>query len=263
VIDDEFWTPERARVLGALIEKGLATPQNYPLSLNALVGACNQTTNRDPVTELSESAVESLLVEAKADGLARFVHPRHGRGVTKYRHVVDEVLRLEPQELALIGVLLLRGPQTVGELRARTERLASFGSNDEVEQCLAGLAARDPGPLVLRLEREPGNRERRWVQLLCPAQGEDRVAGSSTSARVEQQPSDRPPIPSFEGDRHRAPEATAERPIPQAATDMAPDQGEIHALRAEVHGLREGIQGLQDELDQLRAAFEGFRRQFE
>lgn len=258
--DIEFWTPQRARLLGALIEKGLATPQNYPLSINALVGACNQTTNRDPITDLSESEVEALLDQGKIDGLVRFVHPRSGRGVTKYRHVVDEVLRLEPTELALLGVLLLRGPQTVSELRSRTERLAGFGGNDEVEETLAALARREPQALVVRLEREPGHRERRWVQLICPAQGEDR---SGVAASPAPAPQTAPPnVLATAAEPRRMPDPFAvgesatdeDAPVVDAASTT--EAGEVAELRAEVVRLR-------SELDEFRAAFEAFRRQFE
>ncbi len=232
------WSPERARVLGALIEKALATPQNYPLSLNALTLACNQTTNRDPLTDLSESAVEQLVAEAKTDGWARLVHPRSGRGVTKYRHVVDEALGLDQGEVAVIGVLLLRGPQTVSELRSRTERLAGFVDNDAVEATLGGLTGRAPHPLVRILDREPGHRERRWIQLLCPAQGEDR-GGEGASAAPASPAS--PPAGST---------PTAARPIGEP-----PD--------TDVAGLRRELAATRAELAELRAAFEAFRDQFD
>jgi uncharacterized protein YceH (UPF0502 family) len=230
--DDDGWSPERGRLLGALIEKALTTPQNYPLSLNALTLACNQTTSRDPITDLGESEVERLLTEAKTDGLARFVHPRSGRGVTKYRHVVDEVFGLEVEEVALIGVLLLRGPQTVNELRTRTERGAGFADNDAVEAALAKLAGTTPWrdqPLVERLDRETGRREVRWIQLLCPAQGRDRA-----------------------GD---APAASPRRSAGSAPHGVAAAPEEVAELRSEVAGLRA-------ELAELRSAFEAFRDQF-
>src|SRR5665213_4401191 len=117
---------DEVRVLGSLIEKRLTTPQQYPLTLNALVLACNQTSNRDPVVHYDESVVESALSQLKDQRLVRFVLPSHGRSVVRYRHVLDEVLGVDDRQLALLAVLLLRGPQTVGELRTRTERMVDF-----------------------------------------------------------------------------------------------------------------------------------------
>ncbi len=153
-----------ARVIGALIEKSLATPQNYPLSLNALVNACNQSSSRDPITNLAERDVMAMLTQGKERRLLRFVHPRSGHGVTKYRHVLDEFLDLDEASVALIGVLLLRGPQTSRELRDRTERLHPFPDTDAVEATLADLAERG---LTLRLARQSGQRDERWAHLLC------------------------------------------------------------------------------------------------
>jgi len=153
------------RVMGCLIEKQRTTPDVYPLSVNALRAACNQTTNREPVTSYGEREVDDVLAGLKDVGLVRFVHPSHGGRVTKYRQVLEERLDLSVEELAVLCVMLLRGPQTVNELRARTERLASFSSSDEVESVLAALAAR-PEPLVVRFERQPGMREPRWMHLL-------------------------------------------------------------------------------------------------
>ena len=154
------------RVLGALIEKQLTTPDIYPLSLNSLTSACNQSTAREPVMSLSGGDIEESLARLKEQRLARFVHPSHGRSVTKYRQVVDENLGLEPGELAVLGVLLLRGPQTSGELRTRTERMHGFVNVAEVEQVLHVLASR-PEPMAERLERHPGQKESRWRQLVA------------------------------------------------------------------------------------------------
>lgn len=158
-------TPEQARVVGSLIEKELATPQQYPLTRNSLVLACNQTTSRDPVVSYTDGEVDRVLVVLKDAGLVRFVHPSHGGRTTKYRQVLHERLSLSREELALVAVLLLRGPQTVNELRARTERMAEFSSSADVESTLEGLAGRDE-PLVVRVERQPGAREARWAHLL-------------------------------------------------------------------------------------------------
>src|SRR5437763_76870 len=159
-------TPEEARVVGALAEKEMATPQYYPLTLNALVNACNQTSNRDPVVDYDDAIVTGALASLREKGLARIVHSVHNRAA-KYRHVVHEVHGLEPQDMAVLCVLLLRGSQTVGELRARTERLADFADLAAVEATLDRLAARDD-PLVTRLERQPGQKEARFATLLVP-----------------------------------------------------------------------------------------------
>jgi uncharacterized protein len=154
------------RVVGSLIEKQLTTPQQYPLTLNALVAACNQTSNRNPVVSYDDRTVESTVAGLKDKGLLRFVHPSHGRSATRYRQVLDEVLRLDEKQLALLGVLMLRGPQTVGELRARTERMASFADLGEVEGVLDELGSREE-PLVVRLARQPGQKEERYAHLLA------------------------------------------------------------------------------------------------
>jgi uncharacterized protein YceH (UPF0502 family) len=154
------------RVLGCLLEKERTTPDQYPLSLNALVLACNQTTARDPVMTVDPHDAEAAIASMKAAGLARLVHPAHGRSVTRFRQVADEHHGWTPEQSALLAVLLLRGPQTVGELRSRTERLCEFASVDVVERVLEEMAAR-PEPFVQRLERVPGQKEIRWQQLVA------------------------------------------------------------------------------------------------
>jgi len=183
-------TPVQARVVGSLVEKQLATPQQYPLTLNSLVLACNQTTNREPVTSYGEREVDDVLAGLKDVGLVRFVHPSHGGRVTKYRQVLEERLDLSVEELAVLCVMLLRGPQTVNELRARTERLASFSSSDEVESVLAALAAR-PEPLVVRFERQPGMREPRWMHLLSGEPVDVPVVAASSPAASRSRNDDR------------------------------------------------------------------------
>ena len=156
-----------ARVIGSLIEKEISTPDQYPLSLNALTNACNQKSNRDPVLELDEATVQQTV-----DGLIKkfLVNRSSGFGsrVTKYQHRFCNTeygdLRLSEQELGIICELLLRGPQTPGELRTRTERLCKFADVGEVEATLTRLMERDE-PLVVRLPREPGKRESRYAQL--------------------------------------------------------------------------------------------------
>jgi uncharacterized protein YceH (UPF0502 family) len=158
-------TPVQLRVVGCLIEKELATPDNYPLTMNALLAACNQTSNRNPVVNYNEATVSNALENLRAAGLARIVYSRSNRA-DKYRHVLHETCELEPPELAVLSVLMLRGPQTLAELRTRTERLHPFTSTGEVEEVLRRLASRTDEPLVVAVERQPGQKEGRWAQLL-------------------------------------------------------------------------------------------------
>jgi len=152
------------RVLGALIEKGITTPDHYPLSLNALVNACNQKSNRDPVMNLDEGTVRLALRTLGDKGLAGPVSSADSR-VTKYEHRLQEVFNFGRPEIALLCVLLLRGPQTPGELRGRTERMHGFGDLSEVQSALQRLIERDP-PLVKMLSRQPGTKEARYAHLL-------------------------------------------------------------------------------------------------
>jgi len=157
---------EEVRVLGCLIEKEVTTPDNYPLTLNSLRNACNQSTSRDPVVSYSEIDVEQALMSLRERGFARTVHNTSNRTL-KYRHTAAEVLNVDRGEAALISVLLLRGPQTVGELKSRSERQYRFESTDLVAATLTQLAARE-APLVRRLDRRPGQKDARWVDLLSP-----------------------------------------------------------------------------------------------
>jgi uncharacterized protein YceH (UPF0502 family) len=156
-------TPEELRVVACLVEKQLTTPDGYPLTENAVVAACNQLSNRNPVVAYDNSTVRVTLTALRQRGLARVVHTPGAR-VPKHRHIIDEALGLSTGEVALLTVLALRGPQTVGELRTRTERMHDV-SLSEVEETLEGLAARGE-PLVVRLERQPGQKEARYAQLL-------------------------------------------------------------------------------------------------
>jgi hypothetical protein len=157
-----------ARVIGCLIEKEITTPEQYPLSLNALTNACNQKSNRDPVLELDEVAVQQLI-----DGLVkkRLVSEQSGYGsrVPKFQHLFCNTnfgtLKFSPQELAIVCELFLRGAQTPGELRSRASRMCRFGDVSEIEAALEQLAAREDGPFVQRLAREPGKRESRYAHL--------------------------------------------------------------------------------------------------
>lgn len=156
---------EQLRVLGSLAEKEATVPDTYPMTLNGLVSACNQKNNRDPITDLDAATVQRTLDELKAGGYVRFVHPSHGARSTKYRHVLDDRLRLDPAELALLTVLVLRGPQTLSELRTRTERAHAFADLEVVEATLEDLADREQ-PLVVLLPRRTGQKETRWMHLL-------------------------------------------------------------------------------------------------
>ena len=161
------------RVLGSLIEKQRTTPDVYPLSLNALRLACNQATNREPVVAYDEAAIRDAVQRLSRRGWARLASGPGSR-VAKYRHLFDEALSLVPAEVALLAVLMLRGPQTAAELRTRSERLHPFASGAEVAETLDGLARRE---LVERLARRPGEREERWRQLLGePGAAEDAPA---------------------------------------------------------------------------------------
>src|SRR3954465_6118121 len=154
--------PVELRVLGCLIEKQRTTPDQYPLTLNALRLAANQSTNRDPIVDYDEGTIRAAL-----DKLGRRNWTRLPRGpgsrVAKFRHLLDDALTLTPSQLALLAVLMLRGPQTVGELRTRSERLYPFASIEDVERTLAGLSERE---LAQRLPRRPGQKEERYTQLL-------------------------------------------------------------------------------------------------
>jgi hypothetical protein len=167
-------TPEEVRVAGCLIEKQLATPDYYPMTENALVAACNQLSNRNPVVAYENDTVRLTLNSLRAKGLARIMHI-HGGRVPKHRHILDEALELDRPSLALLCVLALRGPQTTGELRTRSERLHEFESLPAVEETLERLAERDD-PLVVRLERAPGQKEARYAHLLSGPPDEAAVA---------------------------------------------------------------------------------------
>ena len=156
-----------ARVLGVLAEKASLTPDVYPLSLNAVVNACNQLSNREPVMSLGEETVETCLTRLQQNNLAQTYCPAGSR-VAKYQHRVAEVFSLDDAKLSLVTLLLLRGPQTCGELRQRTARMYPFASVESVERSLGDLAANEPA-LVMQLPRAPGTKESRWAHLLSGA----------------------------------------------------------------------------------------------
>ncbi len=158
--------PNECRVLGVLVEKAMTTPAQYPLTLNALVNGCNQKNNRDPVLNLDEEAVFDAVDSLKQKGYVREVHLTGSR-VEKYRHVAKEVLEIDTTALVILTELLLRGPQTVGELRGRATRMHPLESMEVVEASLSNLMNRQE-PLVQEVAPAPGSRARRYAQLLCP-----------------------------------------------------------------------------------------------
>ena len=170
--------PLQLRVLGCLMEKEATTPDNYPLTVNSLLLACNQTTNRDPIMHVGETAVTVALTSLREQRLTRIVYSPSNRA-PKHRHVANEVLRLEPAEQAVICVLLLRGAQTPGELKARAERQHAFDDLGRLEATLDALAAREE-PLVKRLNRRPGQKEARWMHLLGGPVADDDVDDPGT-----------------------------------------------------------------------------------
>jgi len=172
---------EEQRVLGTLIEKQLATPQYYPLTLSALVAGCNQSSSRDPVTAYAESEVKETLARLRDKDLLRTILPSHGRSVDRYGHRLDEQITLIKEELALLGVLMLRGAQTENELKSRTERLADWEAPDTVTSILDRLATK-PEPLVRNVGRGAGQSQDRWIHLLGPVPEQIPAAPRSAAA---------------------------------------------------------------------------------
>lgn len=214
---------EEVRVVGALIEKQVTTPEYYPLTLNALRQACNQLSNRDPVVAFDERTVTWALESLRDRKLVRVVTTADGR-VPKYRHVLDETLGLKSPEMAVMCVLMLRGAQTVGEIRTRTERLYPFSALSFVETTLEDLMLRDP-PLVVKLPRQTGRKEPRYAHLLS---GEVQVAETEGA---------------------------------EAATSEARGGGGGSGER--VARLEEELRALRAELAELREQFGEFKKQFE
>jgi uncharacterized protein YceH (UPF0502 family) len=216
-------TEIEARILGALVEKQVTTPEYYPLTLNSLTLACNQKNNRTPVTSYSETEVAAALETLREKNLAYVFYGSTSR-VPKYKHVLPEVMHLTQPELALICVLLLRGPQTTGELATRAFRLHEFSGLEEVETTLNSLISREPDPLVTRLPRQPGQKEARFAHLL---------SGDVTSDFVH------------------------EGAAPTRARGRAENQSDrMVALEAEVETLKA-------EVGMLKTQFETFKKQFE
>ena len=226
-------TPPEARVLGCLLEKQRTTPDAYPLSLNALRLACNQSTNRDPVVDYDEAMIREALHRLERRGMTRLASGAGSRAA-KYRHLLAQALPMDDAEQALVCVLLLRGPQTPGELKQRCERMHVFADLAAVHEALARLIDRD---IAQRLARRPGQKEERYRQLLEQADGEPQ--GASAAADV--------------GD--------AARPGPAAPAEHEPPNGELGAAPAaamhaspELAELRDRVARLERELARLREA---------
>jgi uncharacterized protein YceH (UPF0502 family) len=225
---------EAGRVVGSLVEKQLTTPDQYPLTLKALVAACNQSSNRDPVVSYDEHTVMSTLNWLKEQRLVRFVLPSHGRSAVRYRHVLDEALGLDQRQCALLAVLLLRGPQTVGELRARTDRMTEFDGLDEVEHELQFLSSVEE-PLAVSLGRRPGQKEERWI---CPL---------LISSWVERSSSD--PFTAGPGVEHDTEQ------IGSRSVGFGPNR--LDELTSDLDSLRSEVSELRRDLDALRASLGG------
>ena len=222
--------PVEVRILGCLIEKQRTTPDTYPLSLNALRLACNQTTNRDPVVQYDEPVIREALHRLSQRRFSRLASGHTSRAY-KFRHLLDEALGLGPDELAVLAVLMLRGAQTPGELKQRTERLQSFADLAAVHAVLARLIARE---LVLRLPRQPGQKEERYRHRLS-----DEAAGAEPAPVAE--PAAVPPRPAPAA----APRAT---PPPPPATAPPPDDARLERLEREVAELRAELADLRAQL---------------
>ena len=226
-------TPPEQRVLGCLIEKRWTTPDQYPLSLNALRLACNQSTNRDPVTAYDEATVRDAAQRLCLYGLARLASGQGSRAV-KYRHLAEEALGLDRAELAVLAVLLLRGPQTPGELKARTERMTPLESLTDVEQVLTTLAERD---YARRIGRRPGQKEDRFEHLLGPHADREVPAAAYTPAPAET------PAPV---------QASAPAPAPPPPASPISPVDVDGALAERIDALESDVASLRAELDELR-----------
>jgi uncharacterized protein YceH (UPF0502 family) len=238
-------TPIEARVIGCLIEKQITTPDQYPLSLNALANACNQKSNRDPVMDIDEATVQKTL-----DTLSKkhFVMEKSGFGsrVPKYQHRFCNTefgtLKLDPQELAIVCELLVRGPQTPGELRTRASRMAPFAETSEVESALSRLQDRPDGPFVVRLAREPNRRDSRWAHLFSGPVADAAVGGHEPEHVVASHVSEHGSLKSHaESSAVSAPEIS----FPASRNDerIAKVEQEVSALRAELEDLKRRLGG--------------------
>ena len=204
-------TDVEVRILGSLVEKQLTTPEYYPLTLNALVAACNQKTNRDPVVAYDETIVTAALESLRERNLA-YVFYGAGSRVVKYKHMLPSVYELDPAETAVVAVLMLRGPQTLGEIKERSGRLHEFSGLGEVQQVLDALATRDE-PLVVRLERQPGQKDARYAHLLAGPVDASVAAAASV--------------------RHASIAGAASEKIGQLENEVAELRAELSAFRVE------------------------------
>jgi uncharacterized protein YceH (UPF0502 family) len=245
-------TPEEGRVIGSLVEKQLTTPQQYPLTLNSLVLACNQSSNREPVVAYDEPVVQTALAALRTAEMVSLVYPSHGRSVTRYRHTLAERLGLDERELALVAVLLLRGPQTAGELRARTERMAQFDGIDAVDADLVRLSEKQE-PLAIRLPRRPGQKEERWTQLLSGAASSPGSAtdGPAPPASLAPPAPPAPPAPFTPRESTTADPAWHQAVAPPVAGDDGVAD-RVESLAEEVAALRAEVAALNDAFDRLR-----------
>ena len=240
----ERLTAYEGRVVASLVEKHLTIPQHYPLTLHALVAACNQASNREPVISLSESEVLGAVESLKAKRMVRAVLPSHGRSAVRYRHVLDETLGLDAPQLAVLAVLELRGPQTVAELRTRTERMAAIESVDHE----LGLLAQREEPLAVLVGRRPGQKEDRWVSLLA----EERPRGAGPPAGPATEGAETAPGGAASGPRSTAPPAAD-----ALRADVGELRREVDAVRAELEALRGALEVLGSGLEDLRASLGG------
>jgi uncharacterized protein len=210
------------RVVGSLVEKQITTPEYYPLTLNALTNACNQKSNRDPAMSLDEPTVARAVETLREKNLVYVFYGSTSR-VPKYKHMMPEVFQLDGRELALLCVLMLRGPQTTGELKERAGRLADFTSSGEVEETLNALIVKESQPLAAKLPRQPGQKEARYAHLLA---GELPAVYLAEEASLENRSSSR-----VEGGR------------------LGKLEGEVETLRAEVSELRQRLEDFIKQFD--------------
>jgi uncharacterized protein len=215
----EILTEIETRILGSLVEKQLTTPEYYPLTLNALVAACNQKSNREPVVSYDDKTVSDALERLRDRNLVYVFYGSTSR-VPKYKHMLPSVYELEPPAVAVMCVMMLRGPQTLGELRGRTDRLYEFSGLGEVQETLEGLIRRDD-PLVVKLERQAGQKEARFAHLL---NGDIDVSS----------------LP----------------PPRSSASPTSADPGRLEQLEAEVKELRSEMESLKATFDEFRKQFE-------
>jgi uncharacterized protein YceH (UPF0502 family) len=210
------------RVLGSLVEKQVTTPEYYPLTLNSLTLACNQKNNRNPVTSYTENEVAQALESLREKNLTYVFHGSTSR-VPKYKHVMPEVMHLNRAELALMCVLMLRGLQTIGELRGSASRLYEFSGIEEVDATVNSLLSHEPEPLVVRLPRQPGQKETRFAQLLSGAPSEEMIS---------------------------------EKQVARVSSPRQGDRERIETLERAVATLTEEVQTLKQQLGEFRKQFE-------